>query len=404
MKQLKCQCYYLDLGDSTEKAAILVAWIVKMSLWMMVVTSVFRLEIDYFHVWLIMHLEPSQSIINFMQKTDQLRWDSKKDTFLIYLLCRWMLTDKVNPTEKLFSEKNKVMQQYLNHSQCQKQPLSDFLDDRKKQACHNKKRLCDQCHKLKMVKMEGNSSSEQKKAQTRMVGGEKESRNSDENNGDNDDLRETEDRGGDGDLGSSNRLSKESNQKNLEAEGQLLQQHIHDTKCDLQHYTVNLELLKSSCLICWLLFSNCTDTEAEEIIIHVLEACWFINKHHFFEIKHQTMQKEQCCFLSDWEEHTGWLTKYTACFECSNSQNVCMRQGQEMGQCKYCNIMMPACWVIFQWKIWCKHMLLSLAEQTFFREKEYMLWLEETKKMHEQQVCNLMYITDNVMTNLVGSM
>ena len=49
-------------------------------------------------------------------------------------------------------------------------------------------------------------------------------------------------------------------------------------------------------------------------------------------------------------------------------------------------------------------MLPGLAGQTFFREKEYMLWLEEMKKMHGQQTCNLMYITDNVMTDLVGSM
>ena len=346
-EQLKCQCYYLDLGDSAEKTATLAAWIVKMSLQMMVIISVFRLEIDYFHLWLIMHLELSQSTINFMQKTDQLRWDSKKDTFLTYLLCEWTLTDKVNSTEKLFSEKSKIMQWYLNHSQCWKQPLSSFLDGEKKQACHNKKRLCDQCHKLGMVEMEGNFPSEQKKARTRMVGGGEESRNSDENNGGDGNLRETEDRGGDGDLGSSDRSSKESNQKNLKVEGQLLWQHIHNIKCGLQCYIINLKLLKSSCLICWLLFSNCADTEAEEIIMHVLEACWFINKHHFFEIKHQTMQREQCHFLSDWEECTGWLTKYTACFECSNSQNVCMRQRQEMGQCKYHNIMMSVCWTAF---------------------------------------------------------
>ena len=233
MKQLRCQCYYLDLGDSIKKAATLAAWIMRMSLQMMVIISVFRLEIDYFHVWLIVHLELSQSIIDFMQKTGQLRWDSKKGTFLIYLLHRWTLTDKVNSTEKLFSEKNKIMQQYLNHSQCQRQSLSSFLDDEEKQACHNKKRLCDQCHKLGMVEMEGNSPSEQKKAWTRMVGKEKESRDSDENDGSNDNLREAEDRGGNGDLNSSNKSSKESNQKNLEAEDQLLWQHIHNTECSL---------------------------------------------------------------------------------------------------------------------------------------------------------------------------
>ena len=70
--------------------------------------------------------------------------------------------------------------------------------------------------------MEGNFSSEQKKARTRMVGGGEESRNSDENDGGDGDLREVGDRGGDEDLSSSNRSSKESNQKNLKAEGQLL--------------------------------------------------------------------------------------------------------------------------------------------------------------------------------------
>ena len=403
-EQLRCQCYYLNLGDSAEKAVTLAAWIVGTPLWMMVTISIFRLEIDYLHVWLIVHLEPSQSTIDFMQKTDWLRWDSKRDTFLTYLLCEWTLTDKVNSTEKLFSEKNKIMQQYLNHSWCQKQPLSGFLDGEKKQACHNKKRLCDQCHKLGMVKMEGNSPSEQKKARTRMVGGEKESRNSDENDGDDGDLREAEDRGGNENLSSSNKSSKESNQKNLKAGGQLLWQHIHNIKHGLQCYTVNLELLKNSCLICWLLSDDCADTEAEEVTMHVLEACWFINKHHFFEVKCQAMQREQCCFLSGQGRHTGWLTKYTACFECDNSQNVCMRQGQEMGQCKYHNIVMPACWTIFQWEIWCKHTLLGLAGQAFSEKKEYMLWLEEMKKMHGQQVCNLMYITDNVMTDLIGSM
>ena len=73
MEQLGCQCYYSDLGDSTKKTATLAAWIVRMSLWMMVVISTFRLEIDYFYVWLIVHLEPSQSIIDFMQKTDWLK-------------------------------------------------------------------------------------------------------------------------------------------------------------------------------------------------------------------------------------------------------------------------------------------------------------------------------------------
>ena len=73
MKQLRYQCYYLNLSDSTEKAVTLAAWIVGTPLWMMVITSIFRLEIDYFHVWLIVHLEPSQSTINFMQKTDWLR-------------------------------------------------------------------------------------------------------------------------------------------------------------------------------------------------------------------------------------------------------------------------------------------------------------------------------------------
>ena len=296
------------------------------------------------------------------------------------------------------------MQWYLNHPQCQKQPLSDFLDGEEKQACHNKKRLCDQCHKLGMVEMEGNFPSEQKKARTRMVGGGKESRNSDENDGGDDNLKEAGDRGGDGDLDSSNRSSKESNQKNLKAGGQLLWQHIHNTKHDLQCYIINLELLKSSCLICWLLFDNCADTEAEEAVMHALEACWFINKHCFFEIKCQTMQGEQCCFLSGQGGHTGWLTKYTACFEYDNSQNVCMRQGQEMRQCKYHNIVMSVCWATFQWRIWCKHTLLGLAGWAFSRKKEYMLWLEEMKKMHEQQTCNLMYITDNVMTDLIGSM
>ena len=69
-EQLRCQCYYLNLSDSVKKAATLVTWIVGMSLQMMVTISAFRLEIDYFHVWLIVHLEPSQSTINFMQKTD----------------------------------------------------------------------------------------------------------------------------------------------------------------------------------------------------------------------------------------------------------------------------------------------------------------------------------------------
>ena len=73
MEQLRCQRYYLDSGDSTEKAVTLVAWIVGMPSQMMVTTSAFKLEIDYLHVWLVMHLEPSQSTINFMQKTDQLR-------------------------------------------------------------------------------------------------------------------------------------------------------------------------------------------------------------------------------------------------------------------------------------------------------------------------------------------
>ena len=50
MEQLGCQCYYLNLGDSAEKAVTLAAWIVGMPLQMMVITSVFRLEIDYSHV------------------------------------------------------------------------------------------------------------------------------------------------------------------------------------------------------------------------------------------------------------------------------------------------------------------------------------------------------------------
>ena len=36
----------------------------------MVTTSAFRLEIDYFYVWLVVHLELLQSTINFMQEAD----------------------------------------------------------------------------------------------------------------------------------------------------------------------------------------------------------------------------------------------------------------------------------------------------------------------------------------------
>lgn len=166
---------------------------------------------------------------------------------------------------------------------------------------------------------------------------------------------------------------EESDEGDLKAEGELLQQHVHDAECGLQHYTDNLELLRGSCLLCRLLTGNGVGTEATGAVVHPLDACRTPNKYHFFDTKAQARQEGQRHFSFNWGGRAGWLSRYTACFGCGNFQNVCVRQRQGMGQCRYHDIVMPVCWAAYQREIWRKHTLPTLTKQSFSTELKYML-------------------------------
>ncbi len=348
-KRLGCQHYYSDSGDEAVKAAALAGWIAGRPSVVMMAMSTFGLGINYAHMRLVVHLGPPRSAIDFTQEAGRLGWDRDGGIFLTYLPRRWEPAEAVDPAGELLPEECKAMQLYLDRPQYRKQPLSRFLDGGKGQACRDKETACDRCTVLGMVGEEEGGE-----------GGKGGEEDGDGDGDDDDDPKGPRVEGGDGD-GS----GEESDEGDLEAGGELLRQHVRDAERGLRRYTDNLELLKAGCLVCRLLSGDGMGTEAERAAMHPLDACRSPDKHRFFAAKAQARQEGLRRFSFGRGGRTGWLSKYTACFGCGNPQNVCTRQGQETGQCKYRDIVMPACWAAYQREIWRKRTLPALAERSF---------------------------------------
>ena len=77
---------------------------------------------------------------------------------------------------------------------------------------------------------------------------------------------------------------------------------------------------------------------------------------------------------------------------------------QGKGQYEYSDILMPAYWGAYQREIWRRQVLLQLAGRDFQDELEYMLWLGEEREVYGQKCCNMMFIGDQVIMDILSGL
>ena len=133
---------------------------------------------------------------------------------------------------------------------------------------------------------------------------------------------------------------------------------------------------------------------------HRLEKCRAVSKWRFINSKRAAIKEGQQQFKAGQRRYKGWLLIYTLYFKYGNLQIICLIQGK--GQYKYGNILMLAYQGAYQREIWRRQVLKQLAGQDFKDELKYIVWLEEEREVYRQKSCNIIFINNLVIMDILN--
>lgn len=162
---------------------------------------------------------------------------------------------------------------------------------------------------------------------------------------------------------------------------------IRQESQQLQDYEDYLQALHHTCLICQILPLTSPDQRP-----HPFLQCWNPQRQVFLQAKKQAQQEGA--------EHGGWIQRFAGCFRCYNPQVVCSRQGQ--GGCQYPDLVMQACWAIYQRKPWREGFLSKLGgEHVQSDERLYMLWLGQKRTIFGLEGSNAAWVAYHVFQSIL---
>jgi hypothetical protein len=97
----------------------------------------------------------------------------------------------------------------------------------------------------------------------------------------------------------------------------------------------------------------------------------------------------------------GWFRQYSSCYRCFNPQAVCDRLGGE--GCQFRDLVMPACWEVFQNKSWVAQYLDTLGGGHVAEDEAgYMLWLGEDQEVFGEAASRAITVADLVFRQMAG--
>ena len=164
-------------------------------------------------------------------------------------------------------------------------------------------------------------------------------------------------------------------------------QQVQRNSQQLQGYKDYLQALRGTCLICWILPKSSPDPGS-----HPFMQCWSSQRQVFLQAKKRAQQEGA--------QHGGWIQWFAGCFSCYNPQIICSQQGQ--GGCQYPDLVMQACWAIYQKDTWKEDILCQLGgEHVQSSETSYMLWLGQKRAIFGVEGSNAAWIAYHVFQSLL---
>ncbi|KUL81288.1 hypothetical protein ZTR_09156, partial [Talaromyces verruculosus] len=341
---LHCPFYHAESGTLDEKAEVLQAWHNGSPPWI-VATSAFGMGIDHPRVRLVVHLDAPSSPIDFMQEAGRLGRDQQGGDSMILLPASWTAPSPSRPGQATPHEVQ-AMQTVLNQPRCRVAAISSFLDGISR-ACSIPDPLCDRCRNRGL--------DSQISSPVSTTTGPSES---------------VDDPYLDPTMGSTQRL-----------------QQVQRDSQQLQDYKDYLQALQGTCLICWILPKSSPDPGS-----HPFMQCWSSQRQVFLQAKKRAQQEGA--------QHGGWIQRFAGCFGCYNPQIICSQQGQ--GGCQYPDLVMQACWAIYQKDTWREDILCQLGgEHVRSGETSYMLWLGQKRAIFGVEGSNAAWIAYHVFQSLL---
>ncbi|EED11930.1 DNA helicase hus2, putative [Talaromyces stipitatus ATCC 10500] len=341
---LACPFYHADSGTREEKAQTLETWRNGNPNWI-VATSAFGMGIDHPRVRLVIHLGAPSSLIEFTQEVGRLGRDQQGGRSITLLPPSWSITKSSRPGHMISSDVQ-AMHAVLDQPNCRVAAMSSFLDGAAV-ACSAPDPLCDQCR----FRQENPESSSTDPTTTCSPNPE------------------------------------ENVDCDLTIGSQMRIQQIQQESQQLQQYEDSLQALRGTCVICRILPSSSADTKKHSFI-----KCWNPRRQDFLESKKRAQQEGK--------RFQGWMQRYAGCFRCYNPQAVCSQQGQ--GTCLYPDLVMQACWAIYQIKAWTEGLLPGLGgEHVQSNEAAYMLWLGQKRATFGVEGLNAAWVAYHVFQQLL---
>ena len=166
-------------------------------------------------------------------------------------------------------------------------------------------------------------------------------------------------------------------------------QQVQQDSQQLQDYKDYLQALQGTCLICQILPKSSPDPRPHPFI-----QCWSLKRRDFFQAKKQAQHEGA--------QHGGWIQRFAGCFGCYNPQIVCSQQGQ--GGCQYPDLIMQACWAMYQRMTWREEFLPKLGgEHVQSNEVSYMLWLGQKRVVFGIEGSNAVWVAYHIFQSLLES-
>lgn len=337
---LQVPFYHAYSGDANEKAAVLARWHAGEPR-CIAATSAFGMGIDHPAVRLVVHVEAPRRMIDFAQEVGRLGRDGAGGRSAVLLPGQWKPPNAMFP-----SVDEEAMHRYLDQPPCRVAEMAKFLDGDSR-VCLDDQLLCDQCRSqpLRLATPAGSPTLNNRQ-------------------GEEEDL---------GDLDAGSWLHALQVQKDSEL---------------LIGYQEAIHELHGTCILCRLLpWAGQPRTD------HGFQQCRNPRRIEFFEARRTAVQ--------DGRERGGWMRAYAGCYYCYQPQRICGGLGRE--HCMYPDLVLPACWAIFQHEAWRENDLPGLMGRAApVDEREYMLWLGGKRRIFGGKGSNATIVAGAVFSWLTG--
>lgn len=341
---IQAPVYHSTSGSIEEKAAVLQSWRDGDPTYI-VATSAFGLGIDHPAVRWVVHIGVPSSMIDFAQEVGRLGRDGGGGQSLVLVPPQWRAT--VNDRDgRSLGAAEAAMQIYIQTTRCRVQVLARFLDGDDGRGCTDDRLICDHCRDAGTVQIHETPSP-------------------------------------------AARVRVEDNAQDLQAGAQLLHAQAQRQAQGLAEYILLLETWRGVCMICYHLPRAASGAESHAR--HSLGACPNPKRFQYFDAKKQAQAQGR--------GRGGWFGQFNSCYRCYNPQVICDQQGQ--GRCPFQDVVMPACWAVFQKPGLVQRYLEELrGEYVGHDQGMYMLWLGEGRTVFGEEGSNAVAIAGLVLQQM----